>query len=103
MIAMALVRWCIGAAWGAALAWPLARRATRVDVAARAATLSITPRAATPARRSWGPLTRVRDGDGAIRRVVGSLLARRGARAADRALARELFKELIEIDRETAI
>ena len=90
MTAMALIRWCIGTAWGATLAWPLALRAARVDVAVRAATLSVTPCAATRARRSWGPLTRVRDGDGAIGRVVGSLLSRRGARAADRVLAREL-------------
>lgn len=90
MSTVALVPWCIGAAWGVALAWPLARRAARVDVAARAATLAADPRANARVERSWGVRARLRDADGTVARVVRSLLSRRRAGAVDRTLAREL-------------
>jgi hypothetical protein len=87
--------WSLGLAWGALLALPLVRRASRLAPTARAAAL--VSRAA-PVGRSPGPAARlatlvhplVRRPGGPVRRVLGALRAGRRARVADAALARDL-------------
>lgn len=88
----AMLPWVLGAAWGAALALPIARRATRVEVAARAASLSPPPRSRRVGR---APAARLmawwqERADGVVLRVVRSLRSRRGARGVDIALGRDL-------------
>jgi pilus assembly protein TadC len=92
MSAPPVLPWVLGAAWGVALALPLARRAARVAVAERAASLPTSPRPSHRRRRlvSWARDWSGRHSDGVVARVVGSLVARRGARTADATLAREL-------------
>ena len=84
--------WALGAAWGAALALPIACRAARVGVAARALVLAVHTR--TESRRqvrapritAWWEAR----GDGVVVRVVRSMRTRRRARGAGAELAREL-------------
>jgi hypothetical protein len=94
MNATSALSWALGAAWGAVLALPLARRATRVAVAERAASLSTRPRrrrrrprhpVCPPWAIAWG-----RTHFDVVVRVVRSLRGRRGTRGADVALAREV-------------
>jgi tight adherence protein C len=90
--ATALLPWALGVAWGAVFALPIARRASRVGVAARAAGL----RRPTSGRRTraTSPLRRLpastRQSNGVVVQVVRSLRARRRERHADAALAREV-------------
>jgi pilus assembly protein TadC len=87
-----MVPWVLGAAWGVALALPIARRAAHVDVAARAASLVLQPRSQPRvALRSATLASWWQDrSNGVVFRVVHSLRSRRGARGADAALARDL-------------
>jgi hypothetical protein len=92
MSGVPLLPWVLGLSWGMVLALPLVRRAARVGVRIRLATLSVRPEVrprgvSVPGRvRSWW-----RDrSDGVVMRVLRSLHARRGGRGADAALAREL-------------
>ena len=84
--------WALGAAWGAAFALPIARRAARVGVAARASVLSLHAhtesrrRARAPRIAAWWEAR----ADGVVVRVVRSLRARRGPRGGGAELAREL-------------
>jgi hypothetical protein len=92
--ASALLPWLLGAAWGVALALPIARRAGRVGVTEHAASLSAQSRPSTdPVRRRVAAAAgawRHHHSDHAVARVVRSLASRRGARHADFALGREL-------------
>lgn len=87
-----MLPWVLGVAWGVALALPIARRAARVEVAARAASLSVRPggRRNRPVRRAWLSAWWREHSDGVVLRVVRSLRSRRGTRGADAALARDL-------------
>lgn len=84
--------WLLGIAWGVVLAAPIARGAVRVAVSARAATLSAAssarPQRAVLPMRVTGWLRAWRDGP--VCRVLRSVVGRRRARHAERALAREL-------------
>jgi pilus assembly protein TadC len=90
---MSGVPWVLGAAWGLVFARPLARRAARVEVTARAAVLSDVP--VGRRRRRWsvsmwcGPWWRRAQG-GVVGRVARSFWRRRGLRAVDATLGREL-------------
>jgi hypothetical protein len=93
MSAASWVPWMLGAAWGLVLATPLVRRAARVGVTARAAMLSEAP--GRLRRRRWSPPAWCapwwqRADRGVVVRVLRSLRRRRGLRAADATLAREL-------------
>jgi hypothetical protein len=91
-----LVPWLLGAAWGVAFALPIARRATRAGVAARAMSLSVHPgaRSAERVRRgrlaAWARAWRHRGAQSSVARVVRSLRAGFASRRGDDALAREL-------------
>jgi tight adherence protein C len=92
MSTAALTTWLIGAAWGLLGATPIARRAGRVGVAARVASLS--SGSAHPARRARrGRLVpawlRAHALDPGVR-VVTAFTTRRRARAADLAVRREV-------------
>jgi hypothetical protein len=88
--------WALGIAWGAALAWPFARRAARVGVVERASVLSVRTRAESVKRvraarlASWCASWSVLRVDGVVGRVVRGLRRRRGTRAVDTDLGREL-------------
>jgi pilus assembly protein TadC len=87
-----MLPWVLGAAWGVALAAPLARRAGRVQVATRATSLAA-PLASRPRRPVRWSRLRARwrvHADGVVLRVVRSLRSHRGQRGADAALARDL-------------
>ena len=87
-----LVPWLVGAAWGVALAMPLARRATRVAVVDRAVSLSARPRGRrqhTHARVRLGGWWRSHS-DVVGMRVLRAFWARRSAQGVDGSLAREL-------------
>jgi tight adherence protein C len=88
----AALPWVLGAAWGAVLALPIARRAARVGVVARAAGLSVFAATPRPTRRSsaWCSAWWRRHSHGVVARVVRALWSRRRARGTDVALAREL-------------
>jgi len=84
--------WTLGIAWGLVLAAPLARRAARVGVSTRAATLSVAPNGGARRGMAWA---RVAEGvrarrRGTVSRVVTSIVDRRRAQHVDRAVAREL-------------
>jgi tight adherence protein C len=82
----------LGAAWGIAVAVPLARRAARVQVAARATSLPSVPRS-QPVRPVWWSRLAARwpeHSDSVVLRVGRSLRSHRGQRGADAALARDL-------------
>ena len=88
-----MVAWVLGAAWGVALALPIARRAARVDVAARATSLVVRPRSRSrrvAIRSAWLGAWWRDHSDGVVLGVVRSLHSRRGARGVDAALARDL-------------
>ena len=84
--------WVLGAAWGAVLALPIARRAARVGIAERSAGLSVRTPASrrTRVRSGWLAAWWRRHSNGVVLRVLRSLRSRRGVRGADAALAREL-------------
>jgi tight adherence protein C len=90
MTGPAFVPWALGAAWGVVLALPVVHRAVRTGAAERASGLSTSatrPRRSSPLWvRAWW------DGraHGVVVRVLRSLRARRRARGADAALAREV-------------
>jgi tight adherence protein C len=88
----AVVPWVLGAAWGIALARPIARRAACVEVAARATSLVSAPGARRRRPVRWARLAAwwSDHSDGVVLRVVRSLRSRRGERGADAALARDL-------------
>lgn len=93
MIAVSWAPWVLGAAWGLVLARPLARRAARAGVTARAAMLSDLPGRSRGPRRglpAWCAPWWARVDDGVVVRVVRSLRRRRALRAADATLGREL-------------
>jgi tight adherence protein C len=92
MNAASMMSWVLGAAWGVVLALPLARRAARVAVAERAASLAPRPRGSRRLRvsRPWMVTWWRRQRDGVVVRVVSSLRSRRGTRGADASLAREI-------------
>ena len=95
MSVTAMVPWALGAVWGVVLALPIARRAARIDVAARATSLVLRTRTRAQARRvatgsAWLAGWWRDHSDGVAVRVVRSLRARRGARGVDAALARDL-------------
>jgi hypothetical protein len=93
VIATAMVPWALGAAWGVVLALPIARRAARVEVAARATSLVVRPRSRSrriAVRSAWLAGWWRDHSDGVVLRVVRSLRSRRGVRGADAALARDL-------------
>jgi pilus assembly protein TadC len=83
--------WLLGLAWGALLGLPIARRASRVPPAARAAALA-SPAKRAPRRAGFVAVIRARatGRSGPVRRVLGALYARRRARVGDDALARAL-------------
>jgi hypothetical protein len=88
----AIGAWMLGIAWGVVLAAPFVRRAGRVEVSARAATLSVAVPTRANRARPWVRVAerlRVRR-DGPVSRVVRSLADRRRARREERAIAREL-------------
>jgi Type II secretion system (T2SS), protein F len=92
MTAYAVLPWLLGAAWGAVLALPIARHATRVELAARMARLSVRPRVprrrrAVPSRlASWWRA----HSDGVLPRVLRSLRARGRDRDTDVGIACDL-------------
>jgi tight adherence protein C len=89
---MTTLPWVLGVAWGLVLAVPLARRAARVQVAARATSLASAPVSQPSARVRWSrfvPRWHAHS-DGAVRRVVRSLRTHRDQRGADAALAHDL-------------
>src|SRR5204862_551866 len=87
--------WLLGAAWGLVVARPIAKRARRVEPAARAALLGTrgSTGGTTPPwlSRAGAKLRAVRvPGTAVVGRVLGSVRARTRARAVDADLAREL-------------
>ena len=87
-----IAAWSLGAAWGALLATPLLRRAGRVSVVARAASLVVRPApspVALHARHRVATWLREHR-DGVVARVLSSWRVRRRARRANAAVAREL-------------
>jgi hypothetical protein len=86
----------LGAAWGAVLATPIARRAARVAPVTRASSLVTRPRPARGRRRSWvQPLVSTRARvvgrpPGVVARVFMSVRGRTRRRAVDAAVARDL-------------
>jgi tight adherence protein C len=88
----AMLPWVLGAAWGAVLALPIARRAARVEVAARATSLSLRPRSRRVGRVPSARLVMWwhERSDGVVLRVLRSLRSRRSTRGVDAALARDL-------------
>ncbi len=89
-----MLPWVLGAGWGVALALPIARRAARVEVAARATSLGLRPRSRSRAARSVRSRSLATrwhaHSDGVVLRVVRSLHARRSARGGDAELTRDL-------------
>jgi tight adherence protein C len=84
--------WVLGAAWGVALALPIARRAARMGVVARAAALSpiVATRASGGDGRSRVSTWWQTHADGVVLRVVRSVRGRRAVRGADALVAREI-------------
>jgi pilus assembly protein TadC len=91
MSATAALPWMLGAAWGAALALPIARHAAHVGINERATGLSARTRRSSRSRVSYASARWWRrHSNGVVLRVVRSLGSRRRARGADVALAREV-------------
>jgi hypothetical protein len=92
MSVVTVALWCLGAAWGLMLALPLARRAARVGVVARAAALSVPVVAHRPRGERWPRVSAWWDAhdDDVVLRVLRSARSGRGARRADSLVAREI-------------